>query len=65
MEEGILNERDARAVVDRQSRYQRHSGGLPKTYSGVTDAHRRDRLPSPRTGDGGGLFDWLRRNIGS
>lgn len=65
MEEGILNERDARALGDRLSRYQRHSGDLPKTYAGVTDAHRRDRLPSAKTGDSGGLIDWLRRNIGS
>lgn len=64
MEEGILNDRDAFALVDRQSRYQRQSGDLPKTYSGITDAHRRADLPKPEYADGEGFFDWLRRNLG-
>jgi len=50
--------------ADAPSFYQRNSGYLPKATGGMSDAHRRNRLPTPDNSETGSFFDRIRGMFG-
>lgn len=50
--------------ADAPSFYQRNSGYLPKSAGGMSDAHRRNRLPSPDNSETRSFFDRIRGMFG-
>ena len=46
--------------VNAPSFYQRNSGSLPRSNNGITDSHRREKLPKPANPDPGSVFDTIR-----
>jgi hypothetical protein len=51
-------------VNDAPSFYQRNSGALPRAEAGLTDAHRRTRLPRPENTETTSIVDRLRSILG-
>ena len=52
---------DDLAVSNAPSFYQRNSGSLPKSGAGMSDAHRRNQLPTPQNIERDTVGDKLRR----
>ena len=46
--------------VNAPSFYQRNSGSLPRSNRGITDSHRREKLPKPDNSEPGSVFDTIR-----
>ena len=46
--------------VNAPSFYQRNSGSLPRANTGITDSHRREKLPKPDNSEPGSIFDTIR-----
>ncbi len=46
--------------TDTPSFYQRNSGSLPRANAGITDSHRREKLPTPENSDKTSLGDTIR-----
>ena len=47
-------------ISDAPSFYQRNSGSLPRANNGITDSHRREKLPTPENSDKTSLTDAIR-----
>lgn len=56
-DEDLLAEVIELPISNAPSFYQRNSGALPKSNSGLTDAHRRTELPRPENSDTTSLKD--------
>jgi hypothetical protein len=52
---------DDEPVSNAPSFYQRNSGSLPKSGAGMSDAHRRNQLPTPQNIERDTIGDKLRR----
>ena len=46
--------------INAPSFYQRNSGSLPRANTGITDSHRREKLPKPDNSEAGSLVDAIR-----
>lgn len=46
--------------VESESFYQRNSGSLPRINGGITDSHRRSKLPKPDNPESGSFLETVR-----